>query len=51
VKYNITSVPQIYVLDKDKKIRFKKIDAESLPNAINYLLEEQGVIEKDPPAN
>jgi len=51
VNYNITSVPQIYVLDKDKKIRFKRIDAESLPKAINYLLKEQGVIEAETPTN
>lgn len=45
-KYNIVSTPQIYVLDKEKKIRFKKIGAKDIPNTVNYLLEEQGIIEK-----
>lgn len=45
-KYNIISTPQIYVLDKDKKIRFKKIGARDIPGTVNYLLEEQGIIEK-----
>ncbi|MDG1755855.1 MAG: TlpA disulfide reductase family protein [Bacteroidia bacterium] len=46
-KYNIRTTPQIFVLDKDKNIRFKKIGAKDLPKTIEYLLEEQGVIEVD----
>ena len=45
--YNIVTVPQIFVLDKDKKIKFKKIGAKDVPGIINYLLEEQGIIEKE----
>jgi len=43
-KYNIRTTPQIFVLDKDKNIRFKKIGAKDLPKTIEYLLEEQGII-------
>ncbi|MEJ6750239.1 MAG: hypothetical protein QNL27_02760, partial [Bacteroidia bacterium] len=43
--YNIRTTPQIYVLDKDKNIRFKKIGAKDIPNTVQYLLEEQGVVE------
>ena len=39
--YNIISTPQIYVLDKDKIIRFKKIAAKDIPGIVNHLLEEQ----------
>lgn len=46
-KYNIRSTPQIYVLDKDKKIRFKKIGAADIAKTIQYLLEEQGVVPKE----
>ena len=41
--------PQIFVLDKDKNIRFKKIGAKDLPKTIEYLLEEQGIKELDKP--
>lgn len=44
--YNIRSTPQIYVLDKDKKIRFKKIGADNIADTVRYLLEEQGIIPK-----
>lgn len=43
-KYNIRTTPQIYVLDKDKNIRFKKIGAKDLAKTIEYLLEEEGII-------
>jgi thiol-disulfide isomerase/thioredoxin len=43
--YNIQSVPQIFILDKDKKIRFKKIGAENIPEIVQFLLEEQGIVE------
>jgi len=45
--YNITSVPQIFVLDMDRKIRFKKVGAHDLPGIINHLLEEQGIIQEE----
>jgi len=44
--YNIRSTPQIYVLDKDKIIKFKKIGANNIKGVVNFLLEEQGIIEK-----
>ncbi len=46
--YNIISTPQIYVLDNDKKIKFKKIAAKDIANIVDHLLEEQrdsGVLE------
>lgn len=46
-EYNIRSTPQIYVLDDKKQIRFKKIAVKDFPKVVNYLLEEQGVIEKE----
>lgn len=39
--YNIISTPQIYVLDKDHKIRFKKIGAHDLPQVVDAVLQEQ----------
>ncbi len=44
--YNIRTTPQIYVLDRDKNIRFKKIGAKDIPGTVQYLLEEQGVVPK-----
>ena len=44
--YNIKTTPQIYVLDKDKKIKFKKIAAKDIKSTVNFLLEDQGIIEK-----
>jgi thiol-disulfide isomerase/thioredoxin len=43
--YNIRTTPQIYVLDQDKNIRFKKIGAKDIKNTIQYLWEEQGLVE------
>ncbi len=44
--YDIRSTPQIYVLDKDKKILSKRIGAEQLPEVMELILkaaeEEQG---------
>ncbi len=37
VKYDINSTPVIYILDKDKKIKGKKLGAESVPGLLNYL--------------
>lgn len=39
--YNITSTPQIYVLDRDKVIQFKRIGAEQLEDVLNYLMQEK----------
>jgi thiol-disulfide isomerase/thioredoxin len=47
--YNLRSTPQIYVLDKDKKIKFKKIAAGDIKNTVQYLLEDQGIVEKEVP--
>lgn len=41
--YHIISTPQIYVLDNEKRIRFKKIGASDIPKIVDHLLEEQGV--------
>lgn len=37
--YDIRTTPQIYVLDKDKKIVMKKISAEQLPEVIDHLIQ------------
>lgn len=42
--YNIISTPQIYILDQDKNIRFKKIGAKDIAGTVQYLLEEQGIV-------
>jgi len=36
--YDLTSTPQIYILDKDKRILSKKIGAEQLPDVMEQLL-------------
>ncbi|PCJ66927.1 MAG: hypothetical protein COA58_05600 [Bacteroidetes bacterium] len=43
--YSIETVPQIFILDQDKNIRFKKVAADQVKETINFLLEEQGIIE------
>jgi hypothetical protein len=45
-KYNIRTTPQIFILDENKNIRFKKIGAKDIPSTVQYLLEEQGVVPK-----
>lgn len=41
--YDIKTTPQIYILDKDKKIAFKRIGAEQLPGVLDFLLgQEEG---------
>jgi len=47
VVYDAKTTPQIYVLDKDKKIVSKKIGAESLPGLFDFLLGKQ--IAPNPP--
>lgn len=39
--YNIISTPQIYVLDKDKVIKFKKIGAKDVPGIVDFVYEQQ----------
>jgi len=40
-KYNILTTPQLYILDKDKKIKFKLVPAESVGGVVEYLLKKQ----------
>jgi len=40
LKYDITSTPQLYILDKDKKIIMKKIGANRLPGIMDYFLNQ-----------
>ena len=44
--YNIRTTPQIFILDENKNIRFKKIGAKDIPGTVQYLLEQQGVVPK-----
>lgn len=39
--YDIKTTPQIFILDKDKKIILKKISAEDLPSAMEGILKEK----------
>lgn len=39
--YDVKSTPQIYVLDRDKEILSKKIDAEQLEELMNHILEQK----------
>lgn len=41
VVYDIKSTPQIYVLDRNKEILSKKIDAEQLEELMNHILEQE----------
>ncbi len=41
VLYDIRSTPQIYVLDKDKRILVKRIGAKQLPEVMEKILEQQ----------
>lgn len=45
--YHIISTPQLYVLDKDKRIRFKQVPADNLGEVINYILQEQEAVLDD----
>lgn len=40
IKYNVKTTPMIYLLDKDKMIKAKKIDIENLSKLISILLNE-----------
>lgn len=40
VRYDIRSTPQIYVLDKDKRILVKRIGAKQLPEVMEKILEQ-----------
>lgn len=44
--YDVYSTPQIYLLDKDKKIIAKKLEAEQLDEFLNRLIEEKEKEEK-----
>jgi hypothetical protein len=37
--YDVKSTPQIYVLDRNKEILSKKIDAEQLPELMDHIIE------------
>lgn len=39
--YDVKSTPQIYVLDRDKEILSKKIDAEQLEELMNHIIEQK----------
>lgn len=38
--YDVQTTPQIFVLDKNKKIVFKKIGAEQLPGVLDFLIQQ-----------
>lgn len=38
--YNIISTPQVFILDEEKRIRFKNAPAENIPDICNLLLDE-----------
>ena len=42
-KYNIKFTPQIFILDKNKKILFKKISGEQLDEILTYLIKQQNL--------
>jgi thiol-disulfide isomerase/thioredoxin len=46
-KYNIISTPQLYILDRDKTIRFKLLPADSVGGVVDYLLKQQEERDKD----
>lgn len=39
-KYNIISTPQIYILDREKRIKFKLLPAENVGDVVDYLLDD-----------
>jgi hypothetical protein len=39
-EYFFIATPQLYILDKDKRIRLKNIDAEGLPGILDALYKE-----------
>ena len=41
--YSLDGFPEIFILDRDKNIRFKKVAAHDVGRAVEYLLKEQGV--------
>ncbi len=40
-KYDVSSTPQIYVLDSDKKIIMKKVGSDQLSKVMDHFLEEK----------
>ena len=47
--YDIRSTPTVYILDKDKKIVLKKIDALDIPDVIDQLIKQNKNQSKDKP--
>jgi peroxiredoxin len=47
-KYDIKSTPQIYILDKDKKIILKNIGVNQLPGIFDQLIEQKKQTEEKP---
>lgn len=41
--YDVRSTPTVYILDKDKEIRVKKIDALDIPAVIDQLLKQDSI--------
>lgn len=46
--YDIRSTPTVYILDKDKKIRVKKIDVLDVPVVIDQLIKQDSLKEDNP---
>ena len=44
--YDVRSTPTVYILDKDKKILLKKIDALDIPDVIDQLIKQKELIDK-----
>lgn len=42
--YDIRSTPTVYILDKEKKILLKKIDALDIPDAIDQMIKQNGTV-------
>ncbi len=42
-RYNIRSTPQLFILDKNKKILFKQISGEQLDEMLVYLMKQQNL--------
>jgi len=47
-EYDVSSTPQLYLLDKDKKIIAKKLDVETLEDFLKHLNKEDTKDSKDP---
>ena len=47
LKYNIESTPQIFILDKDKKIQAKRIGPEQVEEIIDMLIRRDEYLKKE----